>query len=217
MLRVGLTGGIAVGKSFVSSVLAELGCRVFDADRIARAVVRPGTPALAEIVAAFGADVLAPDGTLDRAKLGALVFADAEARARLNAIVHPRVHAEQDRLLREVEARDPHGVAVVDAALLIESGGYRRFDVVVVVWCRPEVQLTRLMARNGLGREEAERRIAAQMSSEEKRRYADFEIDTSEGFEPTRRQVVALHAALRERAQRLADGAQRPSGPVVSP
>ncbi|OYT69270.1 MAG: dephospho-CoA kinase [Chloracidobacterium sp. CP2_5A] len=200
MLRVGLTGGIAVGKSFVSSVLAELGCHVFDADHIARAVVQPGAPALEEIVAAFGTGVLAPDGALDRAKLGRLVFADAEARARLNAIVHPRVHAEQDRLLREVEARDPQGIAVVDAALLIESGGYRRFDAVIVVWCQPEIQLARLMARNGLTREEAERRIAAQMPSDEKRRYADFEIDASEGFEPTRRQVVALHAKLRERA-----------------
>ncbi len=200
MLRVGLTGSIAVGKSFVSSALAELGCQVFDADQLARDVVRPGAPALAEIVAAFGTGVLAPDGALDRAKLGSLVFADAEARARLNAIVHPRVHAEQDRLLREAEARDPRGIAVVDAALLIESGGYRRFDAVAVVWCRPEIQLARLMARDRLSRAEAERRIAAQMSSAEKRRYADFEIDTSEGFEPTRRQVVALYARLRERA-----------------
>ncbi len=200
MLRVGLTGGIAVGKSYVSALLRELGCHVFDADDIARAVVQPGMPALNDIVAAFGPDVLAADGTLDRAKLGRLVFADAEARSRLNAIVHPRVHAEQDRLLREVEARDPHGIAVVDAALLIESGGYRRFDVVVVVWCRPEIQLARLMARNGLSREEASQRIAAQMPSEEKRRYADFEIDTSEGFEPTRQQVLALHTALRARA-----------------
>ncbi len=200
MLRVGLTGGIAVGKSYVSALLRELGCHVFDADDIARAVVQPGMPALNDIVAAFGPEVLAADGTLDRAKLGRLVFADAEARSRLNAIVHPRVHAEQDRLLREVEARDPHGIAVVDAALLIESGGYRRFDVVVVVWCRPEIQLARLMARNGLSREEAAQRIAAQMPSEEKRRYADFEIDTSEGFEPTRQQVLALHTALRTRA-----------------
>ncbi len=200
MLRVGLTGGIAVGKSYVSALLRELGCHVFDADDIARAVVQPGMPALNDIVAAFGPEVLAADGTLDRAKLGRLVFADAEARSRLNAIVHPRVHAEQDRLLREVEARDPHGIAVVDAALLIESGGYRRFDVVVVVWCRPEIQLARLMARNGLSREEAAQRIAAQMPSEEKRRYADFEIDTSEGFEPTRQQVLALHATLRTRA-----------------
>jgi len=200
MLRVGLTGSIAVGKSYVSGLLRELGCHVFDADEIARAVVQPGMPAFNDIVAAFGREVLTADGTLDRAKLGRLVFADAEARARLNAIVHPRVHAEQDRLLREVEACDPHGIAVVDAALLIESGGYRRFDVVVVVWCRPEIQLARLMARNGLSREEAAQRIAAQMSSEEKRRYADFEIDTSEGFESTRQQVIALHAVLRSRA-----------------
>ncbi|QUW04772.1 dephospho-CoA kinase [Chloracidobacterium validum] len=199
-MRVGLTGGIAVGKSFVSSVLAELGCHVFDADHIARAVVEPGQPALAEIVAAFGPDVLTPTGTLDRARLGRLVFADAEARAKLNAIVHPHVHAEQDRRLREVEAQDPQGIAVVDAALLIESGGYRRFDVVVVVWCRPEIQLARLMARNGLSHAEATQRIAAQMPSEEKRRYADVEIDTSEGFEPTRRQVVALHDQLRAQA-----------------
>ncbi len=186
MLRVGLTGGIAVGKSFVSSVLRELGAHVYDADQIARDVVVPGTEGLADIVATFGEDILLPDGTLDRAKLGAIVVKNKDLLGKLNAIVHPRVHAAQDRLLKEAEAADPDGIAVVDAALLIESGGWKRFEKIVVVWCRPELQLERLMKRNGFDREEAERRIALQLPSDEKRKYADFEIDTSDGFEATR-------------------------------
>jgi dephospho-CoA kinase len=200
MLKVGLTGGIAVGKSFVSGVLRELGAHVFDADHIARAVVAPGTPALAEIVAAFGADVLLPDGTLDRPKLGARIFQDEAARLKLNAIVHPRVHAEQNRLLAEVEKSDPNAVAVVDAALLIESGGYKRFDAVVVVWCDPEKQIERLMRRNSLSREEATQRLRAQMPSEEKRRFADYEINTSGTFDDARRRAEAVFSALQTRA-----------------
>jgi dephospho-CoA kinase len=200
MLKVGLTGGIAVGKSFVSGVLRELGAHVFDADHIARAVVAPGTPVLAEIGAAFGADILLPDGTLDRAALGARIFQDESARLKLNAIVHPRVHAEQNRLLAEVEKRDPNAVAVVDAALLIESGGHKRFDVVVVVWCDLEKQIERLMRRNSLSRDEAQRRIRAQMPSEEKRRFADYEINTSGTFDDARRQTETVFSALRARA-----------------
>ncbi len=203
MLRVGLTGSIAVGKSFVSGLLAEMGCHVVDADELARRVVEPGTEGLSKIVEAFGEDVLRPDGTLDRARLGAVVFADEEKRKLLNSILHPLIFAEQDALLRSWEAEDPRGVGVVDAALMIESGGYKRFDRLVVVHCRPEIQLERLMRRNSLAREEAERRIAAQMPQEEKLRHADFRIDTSEGFEDTRRQTVEVYAALRS----LADGA----------
>jgi dephospho-CoA kinase len=201
MLRVGLTGSIAVGKSFVSGVLAELGCRVVDADVLARRVVEPGAEGLRGIVEAFGEEVLRPDGTLDRARLGAVVFKDETKRELLNSLLHPLIIAEQDALLRRWEREDPRGVAVVDAALMIESGGHARFDKLIVVHCRPQVQLERLMLRNSLAREEAVARIAAQMPQEEKLRYADFKIDTSESFEDARRQTEEVYVAL----QRLAD------------
>jgi dephospho-CoA kinase len=198
MLRVGLTGSIGVGKSYVSSVLAELGCHVMDADQAAREVVAPGTKGLAAVVEAFGPEVLRPEGTLDRARLGAIVFADEGRRLLLNSILHPFIIAAQDEQMRRWEASDAHAVAVVDAALMIESGGYRRFDKLIVVHCRPEIQLERLMARNAISREEAERRIAAQMPQEEKKAYADFLIDTSAGFADTRLQTAEVHGRLRE-------------------
>ena len=201
MLRVGLTGSIATGKTFVAGVLAGLGCRVLDADVLARKVVEPGTAGLRALVEEFGAGVLKEDGSLDRAKLGAVVFGDEARRAILNATLHPLIFAEQDEWLRRQELEDPRGVAVVDAALMIESGGYKRFDKLLVTHCRPELQLQRLMARNSLSREEAERRISSQMPQEEKLRYADFKIDTSGDYEETRRQTVEVYAALR----RLAD------------
>jgi dephospho-CoA kinase len=200
MLRVGLTGSIAVGKSFVSGVLAELGCRVMDADEAARRVVEPGTEGLRAVVEAFGAEVLRADGTLDRARLGALVFGDEARRKLLNSILHPLIIAEQDATLRRWEEEDPHGIGVVDAALMIESGGYKRFNKLIVVHCSPETQLERLMRRNKLTREEAVRRVAAQMPQAEKLRYADFAIDTSAGFEDTRRQTEEVFSALRRLA-----------------
>src|SRR5580765_5195251 len=186
MLRVGLTGSIGVGKSFVSGILAELGCRVLDADQTARDVVVPGSQALRDVVTAFGAEVLQSDGTLDRAKLGALVFADEAARKKLNSILHPYIIAQQDEQLSGWGLENPNQIAIVDAALLIESGGYQRFDKLIVVHCRPEVQIQRLMARDNFSQEEAERRISAQMSQEEKKQFADYLIDTSAGFESTR-------------------------------
>ena len=185
-----------MGKSFVSGVLAELGCRLLDADETAREVVEPGSPALLEVIAGFGDSVIKRDGTLDRAALGALVFADADKRATLNSILHPFIIAQQDERLREWEAVDPDGIAVVDAALMIESGGYKRFDKLIVVHCRAEVQLERLMTRDKLNRAEAERRIAAQMPQEEKKKFADYLIDTSDGFEAARRSAVEVYGKL---------------------
>jgi dephospho-CoA kinase len=205
MLRVGLTGSIAVGKSYVSGVLAELGCRVVDADALARRVVEPGTEGLRRVVEAFGEGVLRPDGALDRAALGAVVFRDEAKRGLLNSILHPLIIAEQDELLRSWGREDPRGIGVVDAALMIESGGHARFDKLVVVHCRPEVQLERLMRRNDLSREEAAARVAAQMPQEEKLRYADFKVDTSGGYEETRRRAEEVYAELR----RLADESSR--------
>jgi len=196
MLRVGLTGSIGVGKSFVSGVLVELGCRVLDADEVAREVVAPGSPALREVVGAFGAEILQSDGTLDRSKLGALVFADPDKRVSLNSILHPYIIAQQDQQLRKWETEEPNGIAVVDAALMIESGGYKRFDKLIVVHCRDEVQVQRVMARNNLSREEAEKRIGAQMSQTEKKKFADYLIDTSDGFEAARTRTSEVYAMM---------------------
>ena len=198
MLRVGLTGSIAVGKSFVSSVFAELGCHVLDADQTAREVVMPGAAGLAAVVQDFGEEILASDGTLDRARMASLVFADEVKRLRLNQLLHPFIIARQDEILREWERQTPNGIAIVDAALMIESGGYKRFDKLIVVHCRPEVQLERLMLRNNLTLAEAQRRIASQMPQEEKQRYADYLIDTSDGFGPTRERTIDVYEELRK-------------------
>ena len=196
MLRVGLTGSIGVGKSFVTSVFVELGCRVLDADQTAREVVMPGTPGLKALTDAFGEEILATDGTLDRKRLGALIFADQSKREQLNHLLHPFIIARQDEILNGWEVEDPHGVGIVDAALMIESGGYKRFDKLIVVHCRPEVQLERLMLRDKLSRDEALRRINSQMPQEEKQKFADYLIDTSDGFELTRSRSVEIYNQL---------------------
>jgi dephospho-CoA kinase len=196
MLRVGLTGSIGVGKSFVASVFEELGCHVVDADQTAREVVMPGTASLKALIEAFGEEVLNPDGTLNRKQLGAVVFADESQRQRLNHILHPFIIARQDEILSEWEKDDPQGIGIVDAALMIESGGYRRFDKLIVVHCRPEVQLERLMLRDQLSRDEAQRRIDSQMPQEAKQRFADYLIDTSDGFEPAREQTTKVYQEL---------------------
>jgi dephospho-CoA kinase len=196
MLKVGLTGSIAVGKTFVVECFRELGCHVLDADLTARNVVEPGTEGLRHIVEEFGEGVLV-NGSLDRKKLGKIVFADPEKRNLLNSIVHPLVIEKQNEWIEEREAEDPDGVAIIDAALMIESDGYRRFDKLIVVWCEADIQLARLMQRDGLNAEEAQRRISAQMPQEEKKKYADILIDTSAGFEDTRRRVLETFDKLK--------------------
>lgn len=201
MLKVGLTGGIATGKSYVLGVLRELGCEVIDADTVAHQAIEPGKPAYQEIVNEFGQAVLNEDSTINRAALGGIVFADQAKRERLNSIVHPRVFEAQAEWFASVVAHNPQAIAVVDAALMIETGSYKRFDKVVVVYCDPQLQLERLMARNNLSREQAEARINAQMPSAEKLKHADFSINTSGSFEATRRQTEALYAQLKQLAQ----------------
>ena len=196
MLRVGLTGSIGVGKSFVGSVFVELGCRLLDADETAREVVLPGTEGLNAIVREFGPDVLQTDGTLDRKTLGSIIFVNPEKRQRLNGILHPRIIERQDEVLHRWEAEDPNGIAIVDAALMIESGGYKRFDKLIVVHCRPEVQLERLMLRDGLSLDEARNRIDSQMPQSEKQKFADYLIDTSDGFELTRQRTKEVYNQL---------------------
>lgn len=197
MLKVGLTGSIAVGKSNVCDVFRDIGCYVLDADKTSREVVEPGTAGLKAIVGKFGEGVLRADGSLDRPKLGAIVFADEQKRQLLNSIVHPLVIEAQNAWIKEREAEDPYGIVIVDAALMIESGGYKRFDKLIVVWCEPAIQLQRLMLRDNLSAEDAQKRIDAQMPQDEKKRYADLLIDTSAGFEDTRRQTTEIFERLK--------------------
>jgi dephospho-CoA kinase len=200
MLRVGLTGGIATGKSTVAVTLRELGCHVLEADKIAHSLIERGGSAYDDVVCEFGPGILAPDGRVDRTRLGEIVFADPKRLARLNTIVHPIVFEVQDRELAAVERAEPHAIAVVEAALLIEAGYTDRLDCLVVTWCTPEQQLARLTqpgAGRGLTIERAKQRIAAQMPVEEKRRMADEVIDCSGALEHTREQTVALYAKLK--------------------
>ena len=201
MLRAGLTGGIASGKTTVAAMLRELGCHVIEADKIAHRLIESGGAAYNEVVREFGPGVLTSDGRVDRAKLGAIVFADASRLTRLNAIVHPPVLDAQDRELDAIERAEPHAIAVVEAALLIEAGYAPKLDCLVVTWCTPEQQLARL-TQKGAGREltveQARQRIASQMPVEEKRRMADEEIDCSGSLEHTREQVVALVAKFKK-------------------
>ncbi len=197
MLKVGLTGSIAVGKSYVVEIFRTLGASVLDADQTAREVVEPNTKGLKAIVENFGAEVLQPNGELDRIKLGATIFADEARRQLLNSIVHPLVIEKQNNWLSEREAKNPDGISIIDAALMIESGGYRRFNKIIVVWCDSAMQLQRLISRNNLNEQEALKRINAQMPQEEKKRYADFLIDTTQGFESARRHTVEVFEQLK--------------------
>lgn len=199
-LLVGLTGGIATGKSMVAAMLADLGCVVIDADVLAREVVEPGEPAYRAIVEEFGASVLQPDGALDRKRLGAIVFADPERRRRLEALTHPAIRARFAARLQALADGGFEGVAVFDAPVMIESGGYKHMDRLVVVTAAPETERARLMARDGIGREEAERRIASQMPLAEKVKLADYVIDNSGDRAATEAQVRRVHAALRAEA-----------------
>ena len=198
MLKVGLTGSIAVGKSHVLAMLRELGCHVIDADQIARDVVAPGTAGLEAVVHEFGAEILNDSGALDRKRLGQIVFADETRLQKLNSLLHPIIIATQDEMIRELEAKDPDGIVVIDAALMIESGGYKRLDKLIVVHCDREIQLQRLMKRDSLTREAALERISAQMPQAEKMKYADFLIDTSGDFANTRAQVETVFTQLRD-------------------
>ena len=195
MLRLGLTGGIASGKSAVAAMLRELGFSVLDADSLAHKIIEPGQPAYEEVLREFGSAITDSQGRVDRAKLGALVFADRGKLDRLNAIVHPRVAEAVLRQFDRWQREGTRDAAFVEAALLIESGIHQHLDGLVVAWCRPEQQLERLAAR-GLSEEEAQRRIAAQMPVEEKLRYATEKIDCSGALEQTREQVRALAAKL---------------------
>ncbi|MFI6649540.1 dephospho-CoA kinase [Streptomyces sp. NPDC050529] len=197
MLKVGLTGGIGAGKSEVSRMLAGYGAVLIDADRIAREVVEPGTPGLAAVVEAFGTGILTSEGTLDRPKLGSIVFADSERLAALNAIVHPLVGARSAELER---AAGPDSVVVHDVPLLAENGLAPLYDLVVVVDAAPETQLDRLVELRGMTEQEARARMAAQATREQRRAVADLIIDNDGPIEALEPQVRAVWAELTRRA-----------------
>ncbi|WP_327157486.1 dephospho-CoA kinase [Streptomyces tubercidicus] len=194
MVKVGLTGGIGAGKSEISRLLASYGAVIVDADKIAREVVEPGTPGLAAVVEEFGDDILAPDGTLDRPKLGGIVFSDPDKLKALNAIVHPLVGARSAEL--EASA-GPDAVVVHDVPLLTENGLAPLYDLVVVVDAAPQTQLDRLVRLRGMAEDEAKSRMAAQASREQRLAVADLVIDNDGPLEALEPQVRAVWERLR--------------------
>lgn len=195
-LLVGLTGGIATGKSTVTAMLASPSVRVVDADALAREVVEPGTPALGQIVAEFGREVLQADGRLDRARLGEIVFPDPVKRKRLEAITHPAIRARFEKIMADLERAGWDGILIWDAALLVESGGNKKMDRLVVVTTDAATQLRRLMARDGVSEEAARGRTASQMPLAVKARYADYVIDNSGAPAQTEARVREVYRAL---------------------
>jgi dephospho-CoA kinase len=201
VLKVGLTGGLACGKSFVGERLAEWGCHLLRADELGHEVLLPGGEAYAEVVREFGSGVLGPDGLIDRRALAAQVFGKPERLALLNSLVHPPVMRREEEWLGRTAAEDPRGIAVVEAAILIETGSYQRFDKLIVVDCDMEQQVQRSVKRDGASREEVLARLSRQMPLAEKRKFADFVINTSGTKEETVRQARAVYEALRRTEQ----------------
>ena len=206
MLRVGLTGGVACGKSTVAKMFADLGANIVDADTIAHELYRPGQEVLQELVKHFGSEILKPSGELDRAKLATLVF-DGGRVEELNKIVHPAVIRQQDQWMRSLGAKDRYAVAIVEAALILEAGVKDHFDRIMVVTCKPSQKTARFAQRTGMNeataRGDVERRTKAQMPDEEKARRADFVIDNSGSVEETRHQVQRIYSELKVLAKRL--------------
>ncbi|HXH93085.1 MAG TPA: dephospho-CoA kinase [Thermoanaerobaculia bacterium] len=197
ILRAGLTGGIASGKSAVARMFAALGCVTIDADQIVTQLYQPGRAGHQALVRTYGESILAPDGTIDRRKLADVALAtDADAK-KLNALIHPLVIEEQVRLIAAEEAVVGDRIVIVEATLLIESGGRSRFDRIIVVDTDPETQIARAVAR-GMTREEAERRIARQMARDERLRFADYVIDSSGAMSDTEAATVRVYEALRK-------------------
>lgn len=196
MLTIGLTGGIASGKSTVSIEFEKLGAVIIDADQIARALIHPHKPLWRKIIAYFGTEIQREDLTIDRFRLGEKVFANETPRAVLNKMIHPEIRREIDRRLKEIEKEHPNAVVLVDAALLIETGTFKEMDKIIVVSASKRNQIRRLMDRNSLSEEAAKDRIRAQMPVEEKRQYADYVINTDGSVEEIRRQVRKIHAKL---------------------
>ncbi|MBI3279667.1 MAG: dephospho-CoA kinase [Acidobacteria bacterium] len=200
MLRAGLTGGLATGKSFVGRALRDLGCHLIQADEIGHEVLRKDGPAYAAVIREFGGGIAGADGEIDRSRLGAEVFGRPDRLAVLNAIVHPLVIQREEELIAAAAAEDPSGIAVVEAAILIETGSYKRFDRLILVLCSQEEQFRRAVER-GLSPDEVRARLARQMPMSEKRKYAQYVIDTSGAKEDTLRQTCRVYESLRSIAR----------------
>jgi len=200
LIVVGLTGSIATGKSAVAQAFRDLGAVVIDSDKLAREALAQGSAGLQEVVAKFGRGVLDGQGQLDRGRLRRRIFKDPEAKAELEAIVHPRVLAAQEEAIGLAREKDPRAVVVVDVPLLYEVEAGKRYAKVVVAYCDRTSQLSRLMVRDGLDRRAAEEALGAQLDIEAKRRQADYIIDNSGSLEETRVQVRELYARLKEMA-----------------
>jgi dephospho-CoA kinase len=197
MLRVGLTGGIGSGKTFVGRALEDLGGHLIQADELGHQVLQPGGEAYAPVLAEFGASILAGGGEIDRRALAALVFESPERLQRLNALIHPAVMRLEEERIAALARTDPDSIAIVEAAILIETGSYKRFDKLIVVICQPEQQIERAVKRGGMTREEAESRIRRQLSNEEKMSVADYVIDTSGSKERTLEEAKSVFESLR--------------------
>jgi dephospho-CoA kinase len=197
MLRVGLTGGYASGKSFVGRVLGGMGCLLIEADELGHKVMAKGGEAYDPIVAEFGVGILDEHGAIDRRKLGAMAFADADVLAKLSVIVHPYVRARARRLTEERTRREPDGICIYEAAILVETGSFRDFDRLIVAACTEEQQVERAIQRDHLTRDEVLNRLRRQMPLEEKVKYADYVIDTSGTKEHTLEQTRTVYASLR--------------------
>ena len=197
MLRVGLTGGLASGKSFVGHALASFGCDLIQADEIGHQVLLPGAEAYDAVVDEFGDSILDDDGHIDRRRLAALVFDDPERLKKLSSFVHPAVFKREERIFAEIVARDPKAIVVVEAAILVETGSYRRYERLVVAWCNRELQIERAMKRDSSTREEVLARLDRQLPLEEKLRVADYVIDTSGTKEATVKKTREVYDSLR--------------------
>jgi dephospho-CoA kinase len=196
MLKVGLTGGLACGKTFVGESLAGMGCFLIQADVLGHEVLAPGGEAYEGVIREFGREILNGDGSIDRGALAARVFGAPDRLERLNALVHPAVIRREEQLASEFAGRDPHGIAVVEAAILIETGSYKRFDKIILVTCGEEQQVERAM-RRGAAEADVRARLSRQLTVDEKRKFADFVIDTSGAKEDTLRQTRAVYEELR--------------------
>ncbi|MBK5294803.1 MAG: dephospho-CoA kinase [Acidobacteriia bacterium] len=197
MLRVGLTGGYATGKSFIGDELRRLGCHLIRADELGHLTLAPGGEAYHPVIAAFGRSILKEDGSVDRQRLGHVVFHDPARLAVLNSIVHPVVFRRQDECMRQYEAQDPNGIAVVEAAIMVETGSHGKYEKLIVATCTLDQQVERAMRRDGLTRERVLERIARQLPLADKVKLADFVIDTSGSKEETLRQTRDVFQSLR--------------------
>ncbi len=200
MLRVGLTGGLATGKTHVANVLAQLGCHVLSADELGHQALLPGGEAYNDVVREFGSQIVGPDGCIDRRRLAAEVFDDAERLKKLNSLVHPHVIQREEAWLAEIERAQPDAVAVVEAAILIETGSHKRFDRLILTVCPEEMQIRRHMQRSGESEAGTRARLARQMPLEAKRALAHYVIDTSGSREDTERQVREVFGRLQQEA-----------------